>query len=181
AAVDDEGAGRRAEGRPAGRPRALAPARLSRPAQAGLRGSGRRVDARPAPPGCRGRAVRSGGPPAWPLRGALCPASARPPRQRRRGRLQGPVDAAHARALVPGVHRRPPDVLIVATVRSAGIRTRLMDERPLPSYAVVSPVRDEARDLACTAACLVDQTHRPQRWVVVDDGSTDDTRAIAES
>src|SRR3954451_5374792 len=53
--------------------------------------------------------------------------------------------------------------------------------RRLPSYAVVSPVRDEGRDIACTAACLVDQTHRPQRWIVVDDGSTDDTKAIAES
>jgi poly-beta-1,6-N-acetyl-D-glucosamine synthase len=50
----------------------------------------------------------------------------------------------------------------------------------LPTYSIVSPVRDEADYLAVTAASLAAQTHRPQRWVIVDDGSTDDTRAIAE-
>jgi biofilm PGA synthesis N-glycosyltransferase PgaC len=51
----------------------------------------------------------------------------------------------------------------------------------LPTYAVISPVRDEAVDLGRTAACLLSQFHRPAQWVIVDDGSTDDTRAIAES
>ena len=50
----------------------------------------------------------------------------------------------------------------------------------LPSYSVVSPVRDEAEYLDVTAASIVSQTHRPLRWVIVDDGSTDDTRSIAE-
>jgi poly-beta-1,6-N-acetyl-D-glucosamine synthase len=50
----------------------------------------------------------------------------------------------------------------------------------LPSYAVVTPVRDEADDFARTAESMVAQTHRPLQWVVVDDGSTDGTRAIAE-
>ena len=51
---------------------------------------------------------------------------------------------------------------------------------PLPTYAVVTPVRDEAENFARTAESLVAQTHRPQRWVIVDDGSTDGTREIAE-
>src|SRR5918911_632269 len=51
----------------------------------------------------------------------------------------------------------------------------------LPRYAVVSPVRDEAEHFARTANSMISQTHRPQRWVVVDDGSTDGTREIAES
>ena len=51
---------------------------------------------------------------------------------------------------------------------------------PLPTYAVVTPVRDEAENFARTADSLVAQTHRPQRWVIVDDGSTDGTREIAE-
>jgi biofilm PGA synthesis N-glycosyltransferase PgaC len=50
----------------------------------------------------------------------------------------------------------------------------------LPSYSVISPVRDEANYLDVTAASLVSQTHRPLRWVIVDDGSIDETRAIAE-
>lgn len=50
----------------------------------------------------------------------------------------------------------------------------------LPGYAVVTPVRDEAEHFTRTASSMVAQIHRPQRWVVVDDGSTDGTREIAE-
>jgi poly-beta-1,6-N-acetyl-D-glucosamine synthase len=50
----------------------------------------------------------------------------------------------------------------------------------LPTYAVVTPVRDEADHFGRTAESLVAQTHRPLQWVVVDDGSTDGTREIAE-
>lgn len=50
----------------------------------------------------------------------------------------------------------------------------------LPTYSVISPVRDEADYLSATAASLASQTHRPLRWIIVDDGSTDNTRSIAE-
>lgn len=53
--------------------------------------------------------------------------------------------------------------------------------RSLPQYAVISPVRDEERFLATTASSVIAQTHRPHQWVIVDDGSTDATRSIAES
>jgi hypothetical protein len=42
-------------------------------------------------------------------------------------------------------------------------------------------VRDEIEHFARTAESLIAQEHRPVRWVVVDDGSTDGTRALAES
>lgn len=51
----------------------------------------------------------------------------------------------------------------------------------LLSYAVISPVRDEVECLPRTAAALLAQTHRPAQWVLVDDGSTDGTLALAES
>jgi biofilm PGA synthesis N-glycosyltransferase PgaC len=51
----------------------------------------------------------------------------------------------------------------------------------LPTYAVITPVRDEAEHFARTASSLVGQDHQPEQWVVVDDGSTDSTRKIAES
>ena len=41
-------------------------------------------------------------------------------------------------------------------------------------------MRDEAEHFARTAESMVSQTHRPQQWIVVDDGSTDGTREIAE-
>ncbi len=48
----------------------------------------------------------------------------------------------------------------------------------MPPYVVVTPVRDEARHIAQTIASMLAQTHRPQRWVIVDDGSTDETPQI---
>jgi glycosyltransferase involved in cell wall biosynthesis len=51
----------------------------------------------------------------------------------------------------------------------------------LPAYAVVSPVRDEIADFARTAESLIAQAHRPRQWVIVDDGSTDGTRELAEA
>jgi len=51
--------------------------------------------------------------------------------------------------------------------------------RDLPTYAVISPVRDEAEHLPRTAQSIVAQAHPPVRWVIVDDGSTDDTAAVA--
>jgi glycosyltransferase involved in cell wall biosynthesis len=50
----------------------------------------------------------------------------------------------------------------------------------LPTYAVITPVRDESEHLSRTAGSMIAQNHRPEQWIVVDDGSTDDTRAIAE-
>ena len=46
------------------------------------------------------------------------------------------------------------------------------------TYAVITPARDEARNLEQLAATLASQTRRPTRWVVVDDGSTDETQTV---
>jgi glycosyltransferase involved in cell wall biosynthesis len=48
------------------------------------------------------------------------------------------------------------------------------------SFAIVSPVRNEADFLPKTIEAIVSQTIRPLSWVIVDDGSTDDTLAIAQ-
>lgn len=48
----------------------------------------------------------------------------------------------------------------------------------LPPVLLISPCRDEARTLERTIACVERQTHRPVRWIVVDDGSTDETPQI---
>ncbi|HEY5333107.1 MAG TPA: glycosyltransferase family A protein, partial [Solirubrobacterales bacterium] len=44
---------------------------------------------------------------------------------------------------------------------------------------IVSPVFNEADHLERTARALAAQTRPPTRWVVVDDGSRDDTAALA--
>ncbi|HXG46191.1 MAG TPA: glycosyltransferase family A protein [Methylomirabilota bacterium] len=48
------------------------------------------------------------------------------------------------------------------------------------AYVVITPVRNEARFLPLTVKSLRAQTLKPVRWVIVDDGSTDQTLAIAE-
>lgn len=45
---------------------------------------------------------------------------------------------------------------------------------------VISPCRDEERFVELTLKSVVGQTHRPDRWIVVDDGSTDSTAALVD-
>jgi biofilm PGA synthesis N-glycosyltransferase PgaC len=48
-------------------------------------------------------------------------------------------------------------------------------------YVLISPCRDEAEHMRRTLESVVAQRFPPALWVVVDDGSTDDTPAILES
>jgi poly-beta-1,6-N-acetyl-D-glucosamine synthase len=50
--------------------------------------------------------------------------------------------------------------------------------RFLPRYAIISPVKDEERYVELTLRSVTEQTIRPVRWVIVDDGSTDGTTEI---
>jgi poly-beta-1,6-N-acetyl-D-glucosamine synthase len=52
---------------------------------------------------------------------------------------------------------------------------------PIAPLAVISPVRDESRYVRKTLDAMVAQTVRPQEWLFVNDGSTDDTSAIIEA
>jgi glycosyltransferase involved in cell wall biosynthesis len=47
-------------------------------------------------------------------------------------------------------------------------------------YAVVTPVRDEEENLERLAGCVLEQSVRPTQWVIVDNGSADGTRPLAE-
>jgi glycosyltransferase involved in cell wall biosynthesis len=47
-------------------------------------------------------------------------------------------------------------------------------------YAIVTPARDEGKNIGATIQAVIAQTVRPQQWIIVDDGSSDDTRSIAE-
>lgn len=51
----------------------------------------------------------------------------------------------------------------------------------LGTYAIISPVRNEAKYLDRTIQSVIKQTWRPVEWVIVDDGSSDDTATIAET
>lgn len=45
-------------------------------------------------------------------------------------------------------------------------------------YVLISPCRDEARYMRETLDSVISQSKRPARWVIVDDGSTDETPQI---
>jgi biofilm PGA synthesis N-glycosyltransferase PgaC len=47
-------------------------------------------------------------------------------------------------------------------------------------YIVITPVKDEARFIEKTIQSMINQTIRPVVWVIVNDGSTDDTEAIVK-
>lgn len=48
------------------------------------------------------------------------------------------------------------------------------------SYVVISPARDEAERIEQTVQSMVAQSYRPAEWVIVNDGSTDETGAILD-
>jgi glycosyltransferase involved in cell wall biosynthesis len=48
----------------------------------------------------------------------------------------------------------------------------------LPAYVLITPARNEAQFIESTIQCVVAQTTRPLRWVIVSDGSTDGTDEI---
>ncbi len=45
-------------------------------------------------------------------------------------------------------------------------------------YVIISPVRDEGKYIEFTLKSVIGQTVKPVEWVIVDDGSTDDTGKI---
>jgi poly-beta-1,6-N-acetyl-D-glucosamine synthase len=47
-------------------------------------------------------------------------------------------------------------------------------------YALITPARNEERNIARTLDCVAAQTLRPERWIILDDGSTDRTPEIVE-
>jgi len=49
-----------------------------------------------------------------------------------------------------------------------------------PKYVIVSPVRDEERFIERTIHSVADQRIRPTEWIIVDDGSTDQTASIID-
>jgi len=55
-----------------------------------------------------------------------------------------------------------------------------MDNKRLGSYVIVSPVKDEEKFVRETLESVTRQTILPLRWIIVDDGSCDQTLSIIE-
>ena len=126
-----------------------------------------------APPAARSSTRCCSGPdPAYaPVldRGAVERGRQRVARRARRQR-EPPAGAGDARALA----RRLPPACVAAVAPERAARVR-----PL-SYAVVTPARNEERNLRRLGGALAAQTLVPGEWVVVDDGSTDGNAAVLQ-
>jgi glycosyltransferase involved in cell wall biosynthesis len=53
-----------------------------------------------------------------------------------------------------------------------------MSEQKKKGYLIISPCRDEAEYMRQTLDSIIAQSLRPAKWIIVDDGSTDDTPQI---
>jgi poly-beta-1,6-N-acetyl-D-glucosamine synthase len=53
-----------------------------------------------------------------------------------------------------------------------------MDQQFLPSYVLITPAHNEAVFIEKTIQSMIRQTVLPLKWVIVDDGSTDNTAAV---
>jgi glycosyltransferase involved in cell wall biosynthesis len=49
------------------------------------------------------------------------------------------------------------------------------------NYILISPAKDEEKDIEQTLISVVNQTVKPSRWIIVDDGSSDRTPEIIDS
>ena len=69
--------------------------------------------------------------------------------------------------------------VLLERVSDRGFSGRVMPEVPI-KYVIVSPVRDEAKFIDRTAQSILKQSIQPSEWVIVDDGSTDETAKIID-
>src|SRR3954465_6078903 len=51
-------------------------------------------------------------------------------------------------------------------------------KRRVGNYCLISPARNEANYIKKTLDSVLKQTVLPKRWIIIDDGSTDDTPKI---
>src|SRR5262249_28737618 len=101
-----------------------------------------------------------------------------------RSRRPGRRDGRPPLARVPRARPGPALVARLGPLRPGLVVPRAPDEpamtaaEPSRRYALITPCRDEAAFARRTLDSVVAQTVLPALWLIVDDGSTDDTPAI---
>jgi len=73
---------------------------------------------------------------------------------------------------------------MTTTIETQTMATEPNAVNPQPTermtYVVVTPAYNEGTNLPATIRSMVSQTHRPSVWVIVDDGSLDDTWSLIQ-
>lgn len=79
-----------------------------------------------------------------------------------------------------------PSCLAVSATKHDFRANPVMSETSVPQtnpgrkYVIVSPVRDEQQHIVKTFESVIRQTLRPAEWIIVDDGSRDETGKIVD-
>ena len=63
---------------------------------------------------------------------------------------------------------------------SASATTQEVSTSVAPRYVIISPVRDEEENIERAIQCVMRQAVRPSEWIIVDDGSRDQTGRILD-
>jgi glycosyltransferase involved in cell wall biosynthesis len=75
----------------------------------------------------------------------------------------------------------PPNATPVASRADTGTPdTEETRQHVFRKYALISPVRDEEQYIAKTIESVICQTSRPAEWIIIDDGSRDETGRIID-
>lgn len=56
----------------------------------------------------------------------------------------------------------------------------MINSKDDPKYVIITPARNEQDFIVHTVESIISQTLRPLRWIIVNDGSTDNTEAIVQ-
>ena len=56
----------------------------------------------------------------------------------------------------------------------------MKEPHPMVNYIIITPAKNEAKYIEHAIASIKSQTLQPQKWIIVNDGSTDDTQSIIE-
>src|SRR6478672_5419699 len=74
----------------------------------------------------------------------------------------------------------PIRLLVAPGMRNSSENNDAPDDRKRPrgNYCLISPARNEAEYIKNTLDSVLAQTILPKRWIIIDDGSTDETPKI---
>jgi glycosyltransferase involved in cell wall biosynthesis len=84
------------------------------------------------------------------------------------------------RSQLSGASSMPISPAVKSTSAPRGEGSGASPHDTLPPYVLITPARNEEAFIKNTLDSMVRQTHRPVKWVIVDDGSTDRTPQIVQ-
>jgi len=77
-------------------------------------------------------------------------------------------------------HRKVDECFSSSRIRPQRVNQNIIMDNQA-RYVIITPVKDEAKHIEQVLKTVCSQTIRPKRWVIVDDGSKDNTKELVQS